>query len=36
MIAGNDDSQLKEMASKGAKINAKPNMVAFRSAVQPV
>ncbi len=36
MIAGNDDNQLKEMASKGAKINAKPNMVAFRSAVQPV
>ena len=36
MIAGNDDSQLKEMASKGAKINAKPNMAAFRSAVQPV
>ena len=36
MIAGNDDNQLKEMASKGAKINAKPNMAAFRSAVQPV
>ena len=36
MIAGNDDSQLKEMATKGAKINAKPNMAAFRSAVQPV
>ncbi len=36
MIAGNDDNQLKEMASKGAKINAKPNLAAFRSAVQPV
>ena len=36
MIAGNDDSQLKEMASKGAKINAKPNVAAFRAAVQPV
>ncbi len=35
-IAGNDDSQLKEMASKGAKINAKPNLAAFRAAVQPV
>lgn len=36
MIAGNDDNQLKEMAAKGAKINAKPNVAAFRSAVQPV
>ena len=36
MIAGNDDNQLKEMASKGAKINAKPNLAAFRAAVQPV
>ncbi len=36
MIAGNDDNQLKEMASKGAKINAKPNVAAFRTAVQPV
>jgi tripartite ATP-independent transporter DctP family solute receptor len=35
-IAGNDANQLKEMASKGAKVNAKPNVVAFRSAVQPV
>jgi TRAP-type transport system periplasmic protein len=35
-IAGNDDNQLKEMASKGAKINAKPNVAAFRTAVQPV
>ncbi|WP_088279372.1 TRAP transporter substrate-binding protein [Ideonella sp. A 288] len=36
MIAGNDDNQLKEMAAKGARINAKPNVAAFRTAVQPV
>ncbi len=35
-ISGNDDNQLKEMAAKGAKINAKPNTEAFRAAVQPV
>jgi tripartite ATP-independent transporter DctP family solute receptor len=35
-IAGNDDNQLKEMASRGAKVNAKPDVAAFRSAVQPV
>ena len=35
-IAGNDANQLKEMAAKGAKINAKPNVAAFRVAVQPV
>jgi tripartite ATP-independent transporter DctP family solute receptor len=35
-IAGNDANQLKEMAGKGAKINAKPDVVAFRKAVQPV
>jgi TRAP-type transport system periplasmic protein len=35
-IAGNDDNQLKEMTAKGAKINARPNVAAFRSAVQPV
>jgi TRAP-type transport system periplasmic protein len=35
-IAGNDANQLKEMASKGAKINATPNVAAFRAAVQPV
>jgi TRAP-type transport system periplasmic protein len=35
-IAGNDANQLKEMASKGAKVNAKPNVTAFRTAVQPV
>ena len=34
-IAGNDDNQLKEMASRGAKINDKPNMPAFRESVQP-
>jgi TRAP-type transport system periplasmic protein len=36
MISGNDENQLKEMAAKGAKINAKPNVTAFRNAVQPV
>jgi TRAP-type C4-dicarboxylate transport system substrate-binding protein len=35
MIAGNDDNQLKEMAAKGAKINAKPDLAAFRQAVKP-
>lgn len=35
-IAGNDENQLKEMAAKGAKINARPNVAAFRTAVQPV
>ena len=35
-IAGNDANQLKEMAAKGAKINDKPNLAAFRAAVQPV
>jgi tripartite ATP-independent transporter DctP family solute receptor len=35
-IAGNDANQLREMASRGAKVNAKPNVAAFRSAVQPV
>jgi len=35
-IAGNDANQLKEMASKGAKINDKPNVAAFRESVQPV
>jgi hypothetical protein len=35
MIAGNDDNQLKEMAAKGAKVNAKPDVAAFREAVQP-
>jgi TRAP-type transport system periplasmic protein len=35
-ITGNDANQLKEMAAKGAKINATPNLAAFRAAVQPV
>jgi TRAP-type C4-dicarboxylate transport system substrate-binding protein len=35
MIAGNDENQLKEMASRGAKINAKPDLAAFRASVQP-
>ena len=34
-IAGNDENQLKEMAGRGAKINAKPDLAAFRAAVQP-
>ena len=36
MISGNDANQLKDMAGKGAKINAKPDVEAFRQAVQPV
>jgi TRAP-type transport system periplasmic protein len=36
MISGNDAQQLTDMAAKGAKINAKPNVAAFRAAVQPV
>jgi tripartite ATP-independent transporter DctP family solute receptor len=36
MIAANDDNQLKEMTAKGAKVNAQPNVAAFRTAVQPV
>ena len=35
-ISGNDANQLKEMSSKGAKVNAQPNVGAFRAAVQPV
>ena len=35
-IAGNDAKQLQEMASKGAKINANPDVAAFRKAVEPV
>ena len=35
-ISGNDANQLAEMSAKGAKINAKPNVAAFRTAVQPV
>ena len=36
MISGNDANQLKEMTAKGAKINARPDVAAFRAAVQPV
>lgn len=36
MISGNDASQLKEMTAKGAKVNARPDVAAFRAAVQPV
>jgi tripartite ATP-independent transporter DctP family solute receptor len=35
MISSNDDNQLKEMASRGAKVNAKPDMAAFRQSVKP-
>ena len=36
LIRDNDDRQLKEMASKGAKINATPNVAAFRKSVESV
>ena len=36
MISGNDENQLKQMAAKGAKVNAKPDVDAFRKAVKPV
>ncbi|MGL4574088.1 MAG: TRAP transporter substrate-binding protein [Burkholderiaceae bacterium] len=36
LISGNDANQLKEMMAKGAKVNDKPNVAAFRTAVQPV
>jgi TRAP-type C4-dicarboxylate transport system substrate-binding protein len=35
-ISNDDEAALKSMASKGAKINAKPDVGAFRAAVQPV
>ncbi len=35
-IKSNDEKVLAEMASKGAKINRKPNVESFRAAVQPV
>lgn len=35
-ISGNDANQLKEMTAKGAKVNSKPNVAAFRTAVEPV
>ena len=36
MIRDNDEKLLADMASKGAKINRKPNTDAFRKAVEPV
>lgn len=36
MISSNDSKQLAEMTAKGAKVNARPNVAAFRTAVQPV
>jgi tripartite ATP-independent transporter DctP family solute receptor len=36
MIRDNDEKLLAEMASKGAKINRKPNVEAFRKSVEPV
>jgi TRAP-type transport system periplasmic protein len=36
MIRDNDEKVLAEMATKGAKINRKPNVDAFRKSVEPV
>jgi TRAP-type transport system periplasmic protein len=36
MIKDNDEKLLADMASKGAKINRKPNIEAFRKSVEPV
>jgi tripartite ATP-independent transporter DctP family solute receptor len=36
MIKDNDEKLLAEIATKGAKINRKPNTEAFRTAVEPV
>ena len=36
MIRDNDEKLLADMASKGAKINRKPNTEAFRKSVEPV
>ncbi len=36
MIRDNDEKLLTDMASKGAKINRKPNTEAFRKSVEPV
>lgn len=36
MIKDNDEKLLADMASKGARINRKPNVDAFRKAVEPV
>ena len=35
-IRDNDDKLLDEMTAKGAKVNRKPNIAAFRKAVEPV
>jgi TRAP-type transport system periplasmic protein len=35
-VSNNDATQIKEMIAKGAKVNAKPDVEAFRKAVQPV
>lgn len=35
MISSNDEIQLKEMVAKGAKVNARPDMTAFRQAARP-
>ncbi len=36
MISANDAQQLADMTAKGAKVNARPDVAAFRQAVQPV
>ena len=36
MIRDNDEALLADMASKGAKINRKPDTAAFRKSVEPV
>jgi TRAP-type C4-dicarboxylate transport system substrate-binding protein len=36
MIKDNDEKLLAEMAAKGARINRKPNVDAFRKSVEPV
>jgi TRAP-type C4-dicarboxylate transport system substrate-binding protein len=36
MIRDNDEKLLADMAAKGAKINRKPNVEAFRKSVEPV
>ncbi len=36
MIRDGDEKQLADMASKGAKINRKPNIAAFRKSVEPI
>ncbi len=35
-IKDNDDALLKDMTAKGAKVNRKPNIEAFRKSVEPV